>query len=242
MAEYRLQELASLSGVSARNIRAYRGRGLLDPPRREGRSVFYDDHHLSQLRTINELLRKGFTSAHIAEFFATTRQGHNLADILGLQQAIFGRHRSTNTVALDIDPESEEALRLVAHGLAEVVGDKLTLVDPGITEIVTQVSDQLGYVRTILGIADGIGAALGSVATAVVSAWDDSVTARFGTNYVPRPEDMAELQRMITDYRALGSRIVAEKFAAALQRSLVAAVADYTTDIVLAGHWDPNHP
>ena len=60
MAEYRLQELASLSGVSARNIRAYRGRGLLDPPRREGRSAFYNDHHLSQLRTINELLRKGF--------------------------------------------------------------------------------------------------------------------------------------------------------------------------------------
>ena len=46
---------------------------------------------------------------------------------------------------------------------------------------------------------------------------------------------------MITDYHALGSRIVAEKFAAALQRSLVTAVADCTTEIVLGGHWDPNH-
>ena len=71
MAEYRLDELARISGVSARNIRAYRERGLLDRPRRVGRSAYYDDYHLSQLMTINQLLRRGFNSAHIAEFFAS---------------------------------------------------------------------------------------------------------------------------------------------------------------------------
>ena len=79
-----------MSGVSARNIRAYRERGLLDPPRRVGRSAYYDDYHLSQLKTINQLLRRGFNSAHIAEFFASMRQGADLADILGIQQAILG--------------------------------------------------------------------------------------------------------------------------------------------------------
>ena len=53
MAEYRLEDLAAVSGVSARNIRAYRERGLLDPPRRVGRSALYDDYHLSQLNTIS---------------------------------------------------------------------------------------------------------------------------------------------------------------------------------------------
>ena len=91
MAEYRLNDLARISGVSPRNIRAYRERGLLDPPRREGRSAFYDDSHLSQLKTINQLLRKGFNSAHINEFFARMREGHDLAAILGVQQAILGR-------------------------------------------------------------------------------------------------------------------------------------------------------
>ena len=90
LAEYRLDELARISGVSARNIRAYRERGLLDPPRRVGRSAFYDDYHLSQLRTINQLLRRGFNSAHIAEFFASMRQGADLADILGIQRAVLG--------------------------------------------------------------------------------------------------------------------------------------------------------
>src|SRR6201991_2641755 len=90
LAEYRLDELALTSGVRARNIRAYRERGLLDPPRRVGRSAFYDDYHLSQLRTINQLLRRGFNSAHIAEFFASMRRGADLADILGIHQAVLG--------------------------------------------------------------------------------------------------------------------------------------------------------
>src|SRR6201987_6473919 len=90
LAEYRLDDLARISGVSARNIRAYRERGLLDPPRRVGRSAYYDDFHLSQLKTINQLLRRGFNSAHIAELFTSMRQGADLADILGIQRAVLG--------------------------------------------------------------------------------------------------------------------------------------------------------
>jgi len=101
LAEYRLEDLARISGVSTRNIRAYRERGLLDPPGRQGRSAFYDDYHLSQLKTINQLLRKGFNSAHIAEFFARMREGHDLAAILGVQQAILGGgNENTRPVAV----------------------------------------------------------------------------------------------------------------------------------------------
>jgi hypothetical protein len=100
----------------------------------------------------------------------------------------------------------------------------------------------LTYVRTILGIADGAAAALDLVAIAVVQAWEDSVVARFGSNYVPRPEDMVELQRMVADYRVLGSRVVADKLTVALQRRLVTAVATYTTDIAVGGRWDSTIP
>lgn len=234
MAEYRLEELADRSGVSARNIRAYRERGLLDTPRREGRSAVYGDRHLSQLRTISELLRRGFTTAHIAEFFAAARQGHNLADILGLQQAIFGRPSPAERVALDVDPDGDEACRLVAHGLAEVVDGRLSLIDPRIAQLVGQVTDPSVYVRTILGIADGTAEALDAVATAVVDVWERTVVERFGPNYVPRPEDVAELQRMVADCRLVGSRVVADKLADALARRLETAVADYD--------WDSRNP
>jgi DNA-binding transcriptional MerR regulator len=85
VAEYRIDELAQVSGVSSRNIRAYRERGLLRPPRRAGRTAIYDDDHLTQLQVINRLLSRGFNSTHIADFFRAIRGGHDLADVLGLR-------------------------------------------------------------------------------------------------------------------------------------------------------------
>lgn len=125
VAEYRLQDLARVSKVSARNIRAYRERGLLDPPRRVGRSALYDDYHLSQLNTISELLRRGFTSTHIADFFTSMRQGTDLADILGLQRAVLGPRTDSESDGgepLTLTADSEEARKLVSYGMAEIVG------------------------------------------------------------------------------------------------------------------------
>jgi hypothetical protein len=43
------------------------------------------------LTVISDLLRRGFHSAHIAEFFAIVRDGGDLADHLGVRAALFGR-------------------------------------------------------------------------------------------------------------------------------------------------------
>ncbi|MBJ7339629.1 MerR family transcriptional regulator [Mycolicibacterium sp.] len=235
MREYRLDELSVVSGVSVRNIRAYRERGLLDPPRREGRSAYYDDRHLSQLRTVNELLRKGFTSAHIAEFLSSTRQGHDLADILGLQQAIFGGPRRNGAVTLAIDAGSDEAQRLLQYGLAEVVDGQLTLVNPNIAEVVGGATEQLRYVRTILRVADGITDLLDELAKSVVAALSESLFDGFDRSDVPRPEDFPELRRLVDDHRSLGGRVVADQFEDALRRQLVTAVSDYTTEVASGG-------
>src|SRR6476646_2661494 len=158
LAEYRLDDLARMSGVSARNIRAYRERGLLDPPRRVGRSAYYDDYHLSQLKTINQLLRRGFNSAHIAEFFASMRQGADLADILGIQQAILGPRTEeggeepvvSNDSPASLDPDCDEARKLIDCGLAELVDGEVVLVDRAMDAIVARTGDPLLYVRAIL--------------------------------------------------------------------------------------------
>ena len=171
LAEYRLDDLARISGVSSRNIRAYRERGLLDPPRRQGRSAYYDDYHLSQLKTINQLLRKGFNSAHIAEFFARMREGHDLAAILGVQQVILGGGDEPRAnVALDLDPDCDDAVRLVSCGLAELADDRVALVHPAMAEIVTRSTDQRHYIQTILRVMDSIGGSVDALAAMLVSA------------------------------------------------------------------------
>lgn len=59
--EYRVEELAARSGVRIDTIRFYQGRGLLPPPRREGRIALYGDGHLARLRRIRELLADGLS-------------------------------------------------------------------------------------------------------------------------------------------------------------------------------------
>ena len=245
MAEYRLDDLARISGVSSRNIRAYRERGLLDPPRRQGRSALYDDYHLSQLTTINQLLRKGFNSAHIAEFFARMREGHDLAAILGVQQAFLGAgpgETNSAAVALDLDPDSDEARRLVSHGLAEHVDDSIALLHPGMAAIVTRSTDQLPYIQMILRVVESAGDSVDDLAATLVAALEESLTARYGAEYVPTPEDMAEVAARIRDYRDLGVAVVTHLLDKALQRHMVSAASDYTAGVIARGDWKSARP
>ncbi len=63
--EYRVEELAGAAGIRVDTLRFYQGRGLLHPPRREGRSAIYDESHLTRLRRIRDLQQRGFTLAQI---------------------------------------------------------------------------------------------------------------------------------------------------------------------------------
>ncbi len=243
-----MDDLARISGVSARNIRAYRERGLLDPPRRVGRSAYYDDYHLSQLKTINQLLRRGFNSAHIAEFFASMRQGADLADILGIQQAVLGRPTyegdaepvvPSDMPAVGIDADCDEARKLIDYGLAELVDGDVVLVDMAVGAIVARTADPLPYVRAILRVFDATRESIDTLAADFVRALEGLYTARFGAKYVPKPEQMAELSRIVADYRDLGNRVVANRLDQAMREQMVTAVSDFTAGILLSGAWDP---
>jgi DNA-binding transcriptional MerR regulator len=245
LAEYRLDDLARISGVSARNIRAYRERGLLDPPRRIGRSAYYDDYHLSQLRTINQLLRRGFNSAHIAEFFASMRQGADLADILGIQQAVLGPRADegdegrSDRPAAGIDPDCDEARKLIDYGLAKLVDGEVVLVDRAMGAIVARTADPVPYLRAILRVFDATRESIDTLAADFFHALEDLYAARFGANYVPLPEELAELSRIVLDYRDLGNKVVAHRLDEAMREQTVTAVSDFTAGILLSGAWDP---
>ncbi|WP_173317767.1 MerR family transcriptional regulator [Streptomyces fulvorobeus] len=79
-----MEELAARAGISVRTLRFYRERGLIPPPRREGRVAWYDDHHLARLRTVTGLLERGHTLNGIADLAATFDSGRDVAEVLGL--------------------------------------------------------------------------------------------------------------------------------------------------------------
>ncbi|MFH8517559.1 MerR family transcriptional regulator [Streptomyces gelaticus] len=79
-----MEELAEQAGIPMRTVRFYRERGLIPPPRREGRIAWYDDHHLARLRTITGLLERGHTLTGIADLARTIESGRDVAEVLGL--------------------------------------------------------------------------------------------------------------------------------------------------------------
>lgn len=81
--EYRVEDLAARAGLSVDTIRFYQGRGLLPPPRRQGRVALYSDAHLDRLRRVRTLLDQGFTLALVKRLFEGEAAGdRNLVEAL----------------------------------------------------------------------------------------------------------------------------------------------------------------
>ena len=114
MAEYRIDELARQAGATVRNIRVYQDRGLLPPPRRDGRVGIYTDAHLTRLRLIGQLLKRGYTFATISELLSVWERGGDIAEILDLESAV------------GLPWSDEVPAYITAARLTELFGDQAT--------------------------------------------------------------------------------------------------------------------
>jgi DNA-binding transcriptional MerR regulator len=132
MSVFRIDELAQAAGSTVRNVRAYQDRGLLPPPRLQGRVGLYDDSHLARLRLIGQLLGRGYTLSTIAELISAWERGRNLSDLLGLEKVLTdpwsdeipGRVDTAELTRLfAIDPETGDFASLLRmaeeHGFLE---------------------------------------------------------------------------------------------------------------------------
>jgi len=167
LVEYRLEDLARISGVSARNIRAYRERGLLDSPRRVGRSAYYGERHLAQLTAISQLLAKGFNSAHIAEFFAGLRSGKDLPDTLGIQSSGWCRPKA---LTLNVDPADDDVCTLVEFGLVRIAEGSVEVTDPALVTFLSGAEDQRLCIRTMAELARSTDTAIDRLAESTAAA------------------------------------------------------------------------
>ncbi|KUL50032.1 MULTISPECIES: MerR family transcriptional regulator [unclassified Streptomyces] len=104
-----MAELAKAAGITVRTVRFYRERGLIPPPRREGRIAWYDEHHLARLRTIAALLERGHTLQGIAELSDAFDKGRDVGELLGI-----GR------------PTEEQPVRLTPEELADHFAGEVT--------------------------------------------------------------------------------------------------------------------
>lgn len=71
-AELTIDELARVTGVTVRNIRAYQSRGLLPAPEVRARTGFYGPDHQARLELIGELSAEGVKLDTVKKLFDTT--------------------------------------------------------------------------------------------------------------------------------------------------------------------------
>lgn len=76
-----VEQLAERTGMSIRTVRFYGGRGLIPPPRREGRNVYYGAGHVARLELVRELQAHGFTLAAIEGYLERIPGDATPADI-----------------------------------------------------------------------------------------------------------------------------------------------------------------
>jgi DNA-binding transcriptional MerR regulator len=74
-ADYTIDQLAQVTGMTVRNIRAHQSRGLLPPPEVRGRTGFYGPEHVARIRLILEMQSDGFNLNAIHRLLDSTAPG-----------------------------------------------------------------------------------------------------------------------------------------------------------------------
>ena len=110
---YRVEELATKTGVSVDTIRYYQRMELLPRPDREGRVAYYGEQHVERLSQISQLQQRGFSLQLIARILSGTADASEQALAAALAGPLPG----------------EPAERLTREELAERTGVSTTLLE-----------------------------------------------------------------------------------------------------------------
>ena len=146
-----LGQLADAVGMTARNVRAYQTRGLLQPPRRAGRNSLYGDEHVRRLLQVKQARARG---ASLALLRTLIREGRDLegvwadprlenvpeatndepgvpAVVVDLTSADAGGHTADCLARRDV-PLATLLARLTTEAADDLAGAVRALVDAGV--------------------------------------------------------------------------------------------------------------
>jgi DNA-binding transcriptional MerR regulator len=81
-----IEQLASRTGMSVRNIRNHQSRGLLPPPEVRSRVGYYSEEHVTRLRLIQEMQAQGFKLSAIKHLI--DELGGSVDQFIGLKRVV----------------------------------------------------------------------------------------------------------------------------------------------------------
>jgi DNA-binding transcriptional MerR regulator len=252
VAEYRIDDLARLAGTTVRNVRVYQDRGLLEPPRRAGRVGWYSEAQLARLRLIGRLLERGFTLALIAELISAWEQGRDLADILGLEEALtrpwstevpervsllelrsrFGTQATTGAIK-----------RAVELGLIRRSGVGFLVPSPKLLSAGEELVALGVPLPAVLDLAEALQQDMDTTAGRFVAVVIERVLGDAAEATLPPQDQLPAIAEIIQRLRPQASTAVEASFASAMERQVAAAfseIAGRTVHLSASGGADPS--
>lgn len=247
MSEYRIDELARVAGTTSRNVRAYQERGLLPPPVKRGRVGIYTDTHLARLRLITSLHDRGYTSAQITELISSWEQGRNLADVLGLEEALNSPWTEEIPTYLPTDQVraflagselDEPALfdRIVGLGLLKPDGDQCLVPSPQLITTVAELLSKGFRLADLLTLHEAIAPAIDDVARRMVEAGAARLVEEHGEAWLPEGGEVAEATELLQRLRQLATSSVHSLLAHALERHVTDVMGEHLARVIKQNH------
>lgn len=238
--QYTITQLAELTMTSIRNIRAYQDKGILPSPVKRGRIAIYNESHAARLQLIQQLLNRGYSSANIAEMLHAHEQGHNLNQLMGLDQAVATLWTEETPLYLSIaelstrfstPPSAEDIQYAFEVGVLEPAGaDQVKISHAGLLQLGTVLVDYQFSFRQLLDIVVMLRQRLNVAANSV---------AEIGFSII-FPDDqslpifeLADVTELVQHLRPLFAATVATELNNAMARSLKQQMTQHMISHVL---------
>ena len=230
--EWSVDELARRGGTSVRNVRLYQERGLLPPPRRDGRRGWYNQDHLDRLRLVLSMLRRGYPITAIRELVDALAGGRTLADVLGFEEALAEPfvteepRKLTPDELLELFPDAalENLQRAVELELLVPDDDGFVAPSPALLESGAQLVADGVPLEAVLDAAAEIRAATDRLAERFVALFTDHVWQPFVDAGMPA-DQLPRITALLQRQRPLVAKAVMPALAQAMQRHTDEAAA-----------------
>jgi DNA-binding transcriptional MerR regulator len=241
MGEYRIDELARLAGATVRNIRVYQDRGLLAPPRRDGRVGIYTDAHLARLRLIGQLLKRGYTFANIGELLAVWERGGDITEILDLESAVglpwsdeipayVTATRLAEVFGGAVSPD--EVAQAVELGLIEPDGARYRVPSPRLLSAGAELVSAGMPLRAVLDMAGRLRAHVDAAAGELAGTVTRHVLAAHLRDGMLQGEDIAEVAAITRRLRPLAQAAVDAMLAHSMSQRVPEALGDHFAQVL----------
>ena len=238
--DYTLDELAQLSGFSARNIRSFQLQGMLPPPERGARQGMYGPEHLSRLQLIERLQADGFSRAAISSLMKAWDAGQTLGDVLGFKEELSAFLGGQSRVLVTIEELTERFGVDETHALSTAIKSGLLVgteldgtfesVNPRLIDIGVELREIDIPLNVALEQASFLRDRCDEIAAHFLNMFMTMVWKPFVDRGSPR-EELGEVTERLRRLRPLISRSVQ----AAIDESMAKVVKDFIEDVDLPG-------